>query len=69
MTSKDEKQEKLSISAIVASILSAFLGIRASKKGNEDFAKGNPIAFVIAGIVGTLLFILILALVVTLVVP
>ncbi|MDP6184435.1 MAG: DUF2970 domain-containing protein [Gammaproteobacteria bacterium] len=69
MTSQDEKKEKLSIGAMIESIFSAFLGVRDSKKGNDDFAKGSPVVFVVAGIVATLSFILLLVLIVTLIVP
>lgn len=47
--------------------LAAFLGVQSSKDYERDFTKGKASHFIIAGLIGTLLFILMVSGVVTLV--
>ncbi|WP_083003813.1 DUF2970 domain-containing protein [Halomonas sp. GT] len=46
--------------SVVKSVLSALLGVQNDLKRQQDFSSGNPAAFIVAGIVITLVFVLIL---------
>ncbi|WP_257266626.1 DUF2970 domain-containing protein [Endozoicomonas sp. ONNA2] len=46
--------------SVVLSALSAAFGVQKRSNLERDFHKGKPAQFIIAGIVGTLLFVLIL---------
>ena len=56
MTEKQQEQ-KPGIGAVILSTLSAFIGIQSSKNRERDFAKGNFKAYVISGLIFTVLFI------------
>ena len=49
--------EKPGIGSVILSTLSAFIGIQSSKNRERDFAKGNFKAYVISGLIFTVLFI------------
>jgi len=49
--------QKQGIGAVVASVLSAFLGVQSKKKYEEDFTKGRARDYIIVGLLGTILFI------------
>ncbi|WP_252179967.1 DUF2970 domain-containing protein [Endozoicomonas sp. 4G] len=49
------------------SVLASAFGVQSEKNRERDFSQGKPAHFVIAGVIGTLVFILILLLVVKLV--
>lgn len=51
------------------SVLAAFIGVQSDKNRAEDFAQGKLSHFVIAGVVATILFILVLVGIVALVMP
>jgi hypothetical protein len=53
--SKDS--QKPSLMSVVKSILAAGIGVQSDKNRTRDFEQGNPLAFIIGGIVFTLLFI------------
>lgn len=53
--------------SIIQSTLASAFGVQSRAKKEKDFSEGRPTDFIIAGIVGTVLFILILMLVVKLV--
>lgn len=53
----------------VASILAAAFGVQSQAARERDFTHGNPRMFILGGIVFTIAFVGILALVVSLVVP
>jgi hypothetical protein len=65
----DEDKENLSFWQIVGSTLAAAFGVQSSKNRARDFEKGKPIHFIIAGVVFTLIFIALVVLVVSLVLP
>ena len=52
---------------IIQSILASAFGVQSQKNQERDFAKGRPVHFIIAGVIGTLLFILLLILVIKLI--
>ncbi|WP_257275648.1 DUF2970 domain-containing protein [Endozoicomonas sp. ONNA1] len=54
------------LSTLQSTLASAF-GVQSEKKRKRDFSQGRPAHFIIAGMIGTLVFILILMLVVKLV--
>ncbi|EWG99276.1 DUF2970 domain-containing protein [Halomonas sp. BC04] len=48
---------------VIKSVLAAFLGVQKEQQRREDFEKGNPMAFILVGIVMALLFVGLIALV------
>lgn len=65
MTKETKKKQK--IGSLIKSILAAGIGVQSDKNRQEDFAGGNPLAFIIGGFIFTIVFILCVALVVGLV--
>lgn len=63
----DGSQKKLSMLQIAASTLAAMFGVQTQARRERDFRHGNPIHFVVAGVVGTALFVLLVVGVVRLV--
>ncbi len=59
-----DKHKKPKLLTVVKSILAAGIGVQSEKNRNRDFEQGNPLTFIIGGIVFTLLFIATLAIVV-----
>ena len=55
MPSKDA--QKPSLISVVKSILAAGIGVQSDKNRTRDFEQGNPLTFIIGGIVFTLVFI------------
>ena len=43
---------------VALSVMAAALGVQSSKNRERDFTRGNPIIFILAGFIFTLLFIL-----------
>ena len=64
MTKPTQKPNKPSLGAVIKSILAAGIGVQSDKNRTRDFEQGNPLTFIVGGIVFTLLFIATLALVV-----
>jgi len=54
---KEEEPTQLSLLSIVASTLSAAIGVQNSKNRKRDFTSGKLMPFIIAGVIFTLLFI------------
>jgi hypothetical protein len=52
---------------VVMSVLAAALGVQTSKNRERDFSNGNPLVFIAAGLIFTILFVLTLIGVVNLV--
>jgi uncharacterized membrane protein YhdT len=53
--------------SIIQSVLASAFGVQSQKNKERDFSEGRPTHFIIAGIIGTILFILVLMLVVKLI--
>jgi len=53
---------------VILSVLAALFGVQTDKSRQRDFTHGNPWVFVMAGLVGVTLFVLILYFVVQLIV-
>jgi len=51
------------------SVIAAAFGVQSDDNHKRDFANGNPIAFIIGGVIFTVLFVLFLVGVVSLVLP
>lgn len=58
---KSDNPKKTSLLSVVKSILAAGIGVQSDKNRQRDFEKGNPLVFIIGGIVFTLLFIIAVA--------
>lgn len=52
-----EQERKLTWWQVVMSVLAAMIGIQKNKNRERDFQQGNPLAFILVGIVLTVLFI------------
>lgn len=59
--------ESLSAWQIVASSLAAAFGVQSSRNRRRDFSRGRAVHFIIAGVVLTALFVLLMAMLVSLV--
>jgi hypothetical protein len=67
MPNSSQNKQKPSLIALIKSILAAAIGVQSDKNRTRDFEQGNPLVFIIGGIVFTLLFIITIASVVGLV--
>ncbi len=54
---QQSRKTKPRLIAVVKSILAAGIGVQSDKNRTRDFEQGNPLVFIIGGIVFTLLFI------------
>ena len=57
MTKPNKNPNKPSLGAVIKSILAAGIGVQSDKNRTRDFEQGNPLTFIVGGIVFTLLFI------------
>ena len=71
MEDPDSRQNppKMTPLQVIGSVLAAALGVQSNRNRERDFKRGNARTFILAGVVGTVLFILAVALVVKLVLP
>jgi hypothetical protein len=53
----EPEHKGLSILQVVQSVLAASFGVQSNKNRERDFVRGSAKAFIIAGIIGTILFI------------
>lgn len=60
-------EKRPSLKEIIVSVLAAFVGIQKDANRKRDFTYGNPWIFVVAGIIGVTIFVLILVFVVKMV--
>lgn len=49
--------------SVIRSVLAAFLGVQKNQRREEDFTSGRPAAYIVTGIMITLLFVFILVLI------
>ncbi len=56
MSKQDEK--KPTLWQVIHSVLGAFLGVQSSQVHKRDFSKGNPWAYILVGIIATVIFVL-----------
>ena len=64
----DSQKIRPNLVQVVFSVLAAAIGVQNSKNRERDFATGNPLVFIIVGLIFTVLFVLALVGVVYLVV-
>lgn len=64
---RQDAPQGLTFWQIVKSTLAAFFGVQTPEARERDFKHGNPLAFIVAGIIGTALFVIVLVVVVNLV--
>ena len=57
-TPSQEKTREPGFWEVVMSVLAAALGVQTSKNRERDFTKGNPLVFIAAGLIFTILFVL-----------
>ena len=57
---KRKQRTDLNPLQVVASVFAAGLGVQSSKNRERDFTRGRPAAYIIVGIIMTVLFILVL---------
>lgn len=67
MSMSKPNHKRTNFLSVVKSILAAGIGVQSEKNRQRDFEKGNPLVFIIGGIIFTILFILTVASVVGLV--
>jgi hypothetical protein len=58
MESLDRQDKAPSLLKVTGSVLAGFFGVQSSRKHQEDFTQGRPAAYILIGLVATLLFIL-----------
>lgn len=61
---KQSDQNKLSIRYVISSTFAAAFGVQTGKNLKRDFGAGKPAQFLLAGIVFTILFVLVIVAVV-----
>ncbi len=60
MDNKQEAKPKLGMFSVFKSVLAAGFGVQKDKNLEKDFQQGTPAQFIVAGLVGTILFLLVL---------
>ncbi len=58
MPDQDPTRDKLSILQVAQSVLAASFGVQSNKNRERDFKRGSAKVFIVAGVVGTALFVL-----------
>ena len=66
-SNQKEAEEKPGILKVFFSVAAAAFGVQNSKTRNRDFTQGNPVVFILAGLIFTILFVLTLLLIVSMV--
>lgn len=58
MSDKQSESEELTHRQVFTSVVAAAFGVQSSKNRERDFTRGNPVAFIVAGLLFTVLFVL-----------
>jgi len=53
----NSREEKLSILQVMKSVFAATIGVQSNRNRERDFRKGSAKIFIVAGIIGTALFV------------
>ncbi len=53
-----ENSRRPNLLQVVGSVLSAAFGVQSQKNRERDFAGGSPTAYIVVGVIGTILFVL-----------
>ncbi len=67
--SEDDSQKKPGFLAVVMSVIAAAFGVQTEANRERDFEHGNPVVYIVAGILFTVLFVLTIMGIVSLVLP
>jgi len=59
-----DKRSGTGVFAVMQSVGAAMLGVQSSKNKERDFTHGKPLHFIIGGLIGTLIFLLLIGLLV-----
>jgi hypothetical protein len=59
-----DEPKRMSLLQVVQSVLAAFFGVQSNRNRERDFKQGSAKTFIIAGLVGAVLFIAVVAMVV-----
>ena len=62
-----DEPKRMSLLQVAQSVLAAFFGVQSNRNRERDFKQGSAKTFIIAGLVGTVVFIAVVARVVKLV--
>ena len=62
-----DEPKRMSLLQVAQSVLAAFFGVQSNRNRERDFKQGSAKTFIIAGLVGTVVFIAVVAMVVKLV--
>ena len=55
---KPPQQRSQSLGSVIRSVSASMFGVQSSKKHAEDFAQGNAKAYIIVGLIATIVFVL-----------
>jgi len=58
MKDEDRPEGRLSILQVAQSVLAASFGVQSGRNRERDFSQGSARTFIIAGLIGTVIFIL-----------
>ena len=58
MPDEPEQQKPPSILEVAFSVMAAAFGVQNSKNRERDFTRGNPLVFIAAGLIFTILFVM-----------
>lgn len=58
MTENPKQQRPPTILEVAFSVIAAAFGVQSSKNRQRDFSTGNPLVFIVAGLIFTVLFVL-----------
>ena len=58
MSDRDEPERGTGFLAVVQSVLAAGIGVQSKANKERDFQRGNPLHFIVGGLIGTLLFVI-----------
>lgn len=59
MVNKSEDTKGTGFWAVVQSVLAAGIGVQSSKNRKRDFTQGKAIHFIVGGLIGTAIFVLV----------
>ena len=59
-----ETQQSTSLWTVIKSVLAAFFGVQSGKQHAEDFTKGKPSQYIIVGLLGALVMVVLLVILV-----
>ena len=60
MSEQENKKVKVGLVSLILSVLAAALGVQKRKNLEKDFSQSNPFPYIIAGVIFTLVFIIVL---------